>query len=940
MLALGLTAAYQFFFYAPRVERFILATVAANSKARLKFKLERASLLFGFHFKDVDLAAEDGSPIFRAPDVRIAIALPSLFVGHIGIREFAVIQPEVFLTQVDGRWNYEALLPPAGPAAPEEPKSNAPPLKSISTYLPVKLYANIQIKNLNLLYSTTNRGVTQTASVKNFSLTLATITRTFREIPLDLGALDLFDTLIFSLNPDGPLEINVAGNPTLQGPLVLSWFLYRESGAAQTEFASRMALDTSKLVGGRAGGITLPLGIHLQYNMAYDAAKDIVRIRNVDIGQYGVSWIRMQAEVHHASLPGRSLDLRITQSRMDLAALGRMMSTVFPSPLGLDGELVLAPLSIKGDLARLSVSGDIKASRLVYRTATQSHALTDFRLKLDGSMDMYAMLPFLERPPGYKEETLAFGVLHDLRIPDMFAIYNGSTLRAKVDITPGKGILADMDLTNLVIDQFTGPGFTGVLGAQIHTQSSENFQVMNMTADMSIRNMRYAMKRSRSAPVHMTMKTDSLITLAKGVTEINTRSSHIELNTLAGENALSTDITGIMAFGGFQRYDLNFATFRMNYERLHPTLPGDLQYTMAGYRPYLSQGFEMTGPMKYSLAGDQQEIRSVLKLRLPFMGIEDLVLTMDMDLNKSSMVFHRVLINALRGTLTGSVTGKMVRKGDAWDPDMDVKLAMAQKDMLRVHSSMSMQGVMDLNLAVRPDVVNGRIFMKDVNMELTSGDCTKKPSPACKSTRIEQMNLDLPIQHDMHLKDPLRITEQPIDEFADAVGKANLTIRFIAASHNPRGEFDPDAYFYVGALPGNIPPGLAARLLYRKNVFHITWIKMTSYKIQKNEKGAISIARDSTIDGHNIYFNVADLDTRKMEYAMRLQIKNMDLEPYIPGAKKGFDGIISADLDVTGRDLTDPVYNTNARLAVHRISPEFSGFAVRILTPEFVAGRV
>ncbi len=933
-----LTALYNFFLYTPRVEHRLRSLIESSTKARVQFHMAQASLLSGFEMQNVVLETLDGAPILKADKIRFHIFLPSILIGHFGIRELGLYHPQIYLTGKNNQWNYQALLPEkTGKAAPEPEKPSTPLPPEISTFVPVKLYANIKIESLDFIYESVTPQGRQSIVVKNFSFRLAVITKTFRKIPLDLGALDLFDTLIVSLNPSGPMDIALSTGTELRGPLGLSWFLYRENGTGQTEFASRLQLDTKDLAGGRTGRMLLPLGIHFKYDIAYEAKADILHLRNIDVGQYGISWIRSRAEVRKATEPSRSLDFRILESRINLTALGAVLANISADPVVMDGELVLAPLSLKGDLSHLAVEGDIKADRAVFRAGRESHSLYDFALNVSGSLDLYAVLPFLERPADYKESTLAFGLFHELHIPRCRMIYNGASLNANVDILPGKGIHADVKIANLVIDPW-GYGTTGVMTADMKVHSPESFKVMDIETVMTLRDMRWAMKRSRSHPVHLSLNTRSTMIMGSPFVMRMSR-LHAELHTTAGELALSTDMTGEMRFGGGQWYDLMFERLNINYEKLHPTLPGELQYSMAGYRPYLSKGLQMRSKMYYSLVGTSQELRSESRMNIPFMGIEDLDMTADLDINDRGTQIHRVNFSGLRGTFRGQITGSFNKEGDKVVPIMDVQINMSQKDLIRVHENLAMQGLFHLNLKVRPDAVRGQMTMKDLNIEMTSGNCTVRNVPACKVFRIEEMNMDLPIVHDMNLKDPMQIVEQPIDNFADAIGDPNLKIRFIASSHNPAGAFDSDGYFYAGALPKDREPGLAARIDYRKNVFHISWLRMVSYRTRAKEGDALWV-RDSTIDGRNSFFNLAVLDTRRMEYALRLQIKNLDLQPYIAGAKKGFDGIISADLDVTGRDLTEPIYNTTARLAVHRISPEFSGFAVRILTPDLIARGV
>jgi hypothetical protein len=77
-----------------------------------------------------------------------------------------------------------------------------------------------------------------------------------------------------------------------------------------------------------------------------------------------------------------------------------------------------------------------------------------------------------------------------------------------------------------------------------------------------------------------------------------------------------------------------------------------------------------------------------------------------------------------------------------------------------------------------------------------------------------------------------------------------------------------------------------------------------------------------------------------MEYGAYLSIHDLNVEPYFPKAGSSYDGVISATANVRGANLADPLRNLNARLAVYRISKDFTGLAVRIMVPSDILARI
>ncbi|MCB1169087.1 MAG: hypothetical protein KDK25_02075, partial [Leptospiraceae bacterium] len=255
-----------------------------------------------------------------------------------------------------------------------------------------------------------------------------------------------------------------------------------------------------------------------------------------------------------------------------------------------------------------------------------------------------------------------------------------------------------------------------------------------------------------------------------------------------------------------------------------------------------------------------------------------------------------------------------------------------------VHENVSIQGGVNINLDINPSMAVGGIYINDLDIQVNTGNCSNPESPACKRLRIEKLNLNLPIRHNMAMKDPVRLSDTSSGLALTDTGfrsEPNFSVRFVASSHTPGGTYKPESYFYLGSLDANKGFGMSARVDYRRNVFMIDWLDARIYKPRDPDTGELWVS-DGTIQGKRIFFNAADLAPANMEYAGFLQIHNLNLAPFFPDSDSSFDGIVSGDLSVTGRDLSDFIRNTNMRLSIYRISEEFTGFAGRLLIPNDV----
>src|SRR6185295_14198337 len=99
---------------------------------QISLQVERASLFRGFIFKNLEVRSGD-AVFFRADHLTLSYFLPSLLIGHIGVRDFSLVRPEIFLKKRNGKWNFEEIF---GPGSPEpEPSAKESPLpERIFTY--------------------------------------------------------------------------------------------------------------------------------------------------------------------------------------------------------------------------------------------------------------------------------------------------------------------------------------------------------------------------------------------------------------------------------------------------------------------------------------------------------------------------------------------------------------------------------------------------------------------------------------------------------------------------------------------------------------------------------------------------------------------------------------------------------------------------------------
>ena len=864
---------------------------------------------------------------------------PGILAGHVGIRELGLKDAKIYVTEKDGVWNLDYL---SSGEKKEKKKSESDaekkePRESISTYLPVKLYANIDVRNLQFYYHSETQN--QTLDLSGLDVRLAFITETFNTIPLNTDALDLFETLVVAINPYGPVNVEYSNGNRLEGELTLAFRMFRQVVDGQGIFSSLLNVDGTSLTMSRPGYAPATPGLLAQYNTSYNQEEDALIYRDFSVSYNGRQWLALEARVDRLTEGTPAVDLSVLRSEILLDEPGQFLSMLTNGRIRMGGYLSLYPVRLKGPLSELDFEINAEGQGLYLNGPGGSHNVSTLELHSRGAINLYETLPFLRPPEQYDREQekkkLAYGLVHRLELKELSGGYNGATLQASGSINPGQGVNANIRINGFNLGQFLAPHVTGIAGTDLQAQSTENFDELDVSGTLTVYGGRYSLGRSRSGINNLTLNTAGKLLFGEESTRIS-----IERLTLNGTNAAGIGFLNLagsseLVFGkGNQSYDATINRLGINYAPMLTTLPARLKYPIAPYGAYLKDGLILSLQSSVQSSKEGTSIQGNGNLTIPSISQDSLNLAVNTNISENQISIPMLRIAGLRGALNASLSGSL-NTGPELQPYLQFRLNLAREQMLPVHENVSIQGGVQINLDVNPQVATGGIYINDLDIQVNTGNCRVPESPACRRLRIEKLNLNLPIRHSMAMKDPVRLSDTSSGLALNDTGfrsDPNFTVKFVASSHTPGGTYKPESHFYLGSLDPSRGFGVSGRMDYRRNVFMIDWIDAKIFKQRDARTGEVW-ARDGTIQGKRIFFNAADLAPANMEYAGFLQIHNLNLAPFFPDSDSNFDGIISGDLSFSGRDLSDFIRNTNMRLSVYRISEEFTGFAVRLLIP-------
>jgi len=920
------TAAYHLLLSSTRVERFLSYIVASTTEAELECKVSYASLIFGLDASSVLLKTKkEGYPILKADRIRLSMFTPSLLAGHAGIRELLIENPIFYITEHNGRWNIDALI--TGQTKKKEKTSDTDVIK---TYLPLKFYAGIKLINSKLHIESGPELKRKIIKLENLNLHVAYVTKTFKEIPLNIEILDLFDTILFAFNPNHEMQIHIEDERSFEGKLKSSVVFYKDSSSDHTEFVSSLRFDSSNFFHIAMAQQKLPMDLSLSYDIRYDATADTLTVRKFLLTQNQNTWIDASANILHAGSGAPDMNLAIHKSEINLGTFSPFLTSGFGVP-PVRGLISIAPLRISGKPDHLSIDASLAIKDFLLSTASGSHSIHSLTFHTNGGIDLYQLSSFFKKPETYRPANLAFNIFHELLVDQCTGDFNGGMIQANGSLHPEKGFLADLKILNFPAESVLSPFLAGDINFTMQASSTESLKEIEFASFLGLKNSRFEINRSRSGIMHSDLTTSGTIFLNKNAISIILNSVALQSEDSENTNTVDLLLASDLHRNESTHIKTDIKKLKVNVAKLYPILPGILKDQLRQYLAYLKDGFELHGTTEVDLAGDSTTIQSNLGAAFPSLRLDDIKLNTDLSIGKESIVFNKIHLTGLKNTLQAKLQGSIIQK----NPDLTLSISLNPQQFLRIHENFSIEGSFHAGIKIQNHIAEGKIKAEELNVHYEETSCT---DPPCQGYYIDTVNLDLPFRHNLKLKQSLRITDDPAYQSGLARHRPNFTIHSISAARNFQQKKVPDRFYIIGTSQRTNLPGFAARVSYEKNLLIIENLIALFFQ---NDEDPGKWKSAGLLSGNGIYFNLADGDPQNMEFRTLLHLQNLDLKSFLPESKSSYDGIISADLFASGKNLNDILYNMNAKLTVHRISKDFAGFATRIVMPDrLVAGVV
>lgn len=926
---------------------FIVSWIENHTEAILEWEVQRSSLIYGFEFKKVRLLEKKNhSPLFTAERVRISYFLPSLLVGHVGIRELHLKEPRIYLRKQGAHWNWHAMR------MGDREKKPRPKINELDFLFELRAYLLIKIENLALQYEEYSTDAQPRrlnhVLVENVDFHAGVLTRPISKLPLDSRALGIFQTLLIALNPKKPIKLEVQNESLIKGELISRVLIFHESSPERREFVLQAVLDTRKLsFYNKAGQLQGHAGLQAYIDTSYDAITDRLLVHKAEVKHEDVRWIQIQARLDHVAVPERKLRMRMAPATISLDRVDRLLATLSGSRKTrlMGGKVLLEELQVNGGLDTLALKGGVHA-RQVFLNLGDRHRIDNLRLLFTGNLDLYRVLPGVERPLHYNaNRKLAFGIFHNLHVPGLQLTYNKARANGDISIEPHRGFAANLQIDNLNWNYFFPEYMQGVSSATLRLQAPTDFNFLDIAGSVLLKNGRYFLKRSRSGVQNIKLLTDLRLHLQDTI-RLDINKMQLTVRNTAGERLIYLVLPGKLSFGDTQDYNINIKELVVDYPRLRRVLPGSIRDRLEPAKLYLSRGLRLSSHTRLRFNDQYFKIDGSSMVNLPYLKLKNVELHHNLNFLDNRIDITRLSVAGLRGALKGDLSGKLIKKKDSWYPELKATLRLARSEYIQVHENLRMQGSVDLAVQISKGVARGRLDIKNLNLAYFSGKCQKSiKRRACQAYVVDRMQLKLPFQHELQPRRIAVISKNPAREYFTPYGSArdkNLRVHSVYSYHNPRGEFKPGGFYFLGSPASAKVDGLAANLQYRHNALLSSQLRVKMFKavLDPEQSNKIRWQNSGDLLAQNIYINLANLKTEQMEAGLRMQIKNLDLEPFLPASSSSYDGTISADIKLTASSLKNPLYHTTAYVSVYRISREFSGFVTRVIMPANVVALI
>ena len=912
------------------VEGTILNAINEKMNGQVSFKANQVSLFRGIILDDVRVLSSkkfDRAPLFTAKRISILYNLYGFWTGDFGINEVGIYEPKINVIKRNNELNLQDLMKPSEKKEEEEKQKEKPgkSLDAISTYFNVRTFFKFVLENLDFTFDGDHESNKDPmyAELKNFTFRTHILTKSFDSIPLGVGAANLINTFLIQMNPQKKVSIQFK-NKLVESKVKLNlhWLLFFDD--EDKAFNSRMLIGGEKIPLRFKSKKIKPLNFLIDHDINYNPGKDKLHIEKFAVSMANRTWLNLVGDISNAQKDDRQIDIKLNESDIRLGDLyDYFVKFTNNRKTYFNGNVSLAPLSVKGNLAKLDIDGHLKLKKITARAGDKHFNISYFDLNYKSGLNL---------------ETRSNNPLAKVRHADIKwrGSLNGARLKADIYFDPKSktdvGIFVDnFNLAPFAKQVNQGRANLGIivkgaklnsLALRVYTRIPKLYLQLGR-AKTKLSSFNFDLQGNINAP-----NVDSILK-QKNMT-VNLHTFDFSLKNRERRSYVNFDSKVLVKMLTLSNLNVIFTLNELSahvYNAQSALTNAIREQIKGGCKNFIKvcgNKILLTGKTSVKMFNKNIGVTHRTNIDLTGTDVNDLVLKAKVSQKPKLLQIPNVTFTGLKNALNLNIHGevrektKMVRNEKGKKKrvkysvqDFTVDLKFGKKRREKIFEGNSIQGSLALSARWKDEIAKGSIKIKDFYFD--NG----------KKLAVNKVNLNFPFLFKKNLKSNLNLTvanKEKLIQNYNFSEPFNFTIDSVTVEAPVDGKKKPP---FKIIYPQGKFPGFGAVMRFKDNVFEMPALQV--------------FLLNGTVTGSNILFNVASLtDQTKMEYSADLKVNFIDLKQLIPPSKAESvaDGRVSLDLHAQGRDLTKPIDNMRGYISIYRIGSEFGNQVLKVVEPD------
>ncbi len=887
----------------------------------IDFKVEDISLFRGLEIENIRIYDKiTDTPIVFLKKLRLKYFLLGVLNGDIGIREFLLEEPKIYLYKINDRWNYESFnLKQEQKELPKEEKTELP--DAIHLFIPIRLFFYFNVKDFALHYKVSKKednieNIIEELDLQGISFSTGLITKRFSKVDLNYKILSIIDDFLISLNPNSDINFLFKKNHNISGKPIISIQIYR-SNNSENQFLTKIQIDTKDL---SISSFNTSKEIITQFiwDIDYKPEEQKIQIHEISLMNPSGYLLFLNGEIKYIENDWyfSITQKEVTNKQFSLNLYGEVLSILTNNQLLLNGLISIDKFNLEGELSNLKI--DILTNIPYFRF--NNHFIQNLNLKLNGNLDLgnYLSPSHNDQNKNNHQKNLAFNVIQFLNLENLSLIYNGALIKLYGNIK--ESIDINLAVNNFNLGQFLNPFFTGNLNGRFIVNSDYDLSTIQLGGNINILNSRYTIDGYISKEQQIYLIMNGLVRRNLNETNVSLNIERLSTNSIKDNNPFVDIAAEIdLKFGKSQRYNINLKKFEINYLVLEESLPINLRSNLLSIRNLLINGVKLSGTADLTLS-DSNLYSTDLYLLLPSLHPSGIQISLHLEQTENFIKFHQVSLRGWYGTFLIKLNGSIYKKQNLFEPDLDIFLNYQNSLMSEVYKNIFLRGNITLQVNLNKQYLKGQLHMDQFDLKYRIS-CDKQNQELCPYYEINNLYLKLPFNHNLD-----SISQVTYQAYRDInLPEKNFSIKSIKSNYSLDNAYFENGFYFLGSPLTNAIEGY---IEYKDNILWIPYLQF--FSILKNQF-------NGTIELKNFYFNLSDMKPENMQMAGKLYILNFDLNALFPKAKSVFKGTISGFSSFRINNFKNLLNNLELKLSIYQISKDFAGFVVRIIAPTIVA---